>query len=98
MTTSATIYGTPNQEMQVPFEFEYIVKRLTDTDEEGNWITSELYMINFVKLKAPLEFKPQDIDLDLEIAVAEKLNVEVTDVRIDCNVKYVVKKLQTVEI
>lgn len=99
MTTSATIYGTPDQEMTIPIEFEYFLKKFTDTDEEGRWVIHvEQARVNFVRLLGSLEFEPSDITLDLEIAIAEKLGLEPQDVRIDCEVKYKVVKPITVEV
>lgn len=79
MTTTAKVFGTPDQEKEVQVEFEhYPVKKFFGVNS--------FYIINFCEVKTPLEFKPSDLKLDLEISIAEHLGVEPNDVRIDCEI------------
>lgn len=79
MITSATIYGTPDETQDVHVYFEYIV-------------LDGMYLIQFCEIKLPLFFSPSDIKTDLEVAIAEELNVPERLVKIDCKIVYEVRE------
>ena len=80
MRPAATIriyQGDEDTFQDVPFSYEYIV------------INGTIY-VNFVEIRFPLFGKPDDMNTDIELAVAEALGVNPKRVTIDkgCVIKY----------
>jgi hypothetical protein len=86
MTTTAKIFGTPDQEQEVSITFEYITIPKFLSEERLT------YFVNFCKVHDRLDFRPSDIDQDIAVAVAQALGlVNERDIRIECEVKYSIK-------
>lgn len=69
MTTTAKIFGTPEQEQEVSITFEYITIPKFLSEERLT------YFVNSCKVHDRLDFRPSDIDQDIAVAVAEAIKL-----------------------
>lgn len=82
MKATGKIFGTPHQEQEVSFEFEYYPIRKWFSEERST------FFVNYLKLSETLNFQPTDIKTDLELAIAQALGEDEIDIRIECEIKY----------
>lgn len=84
MKTTATIYGAPEQEVRVSIDYEgYGIKKFFGE--------ASTFFVNFCKIETPLFFSPSDLKMDLEMAIAEAVGQDPNDIRLECEVEYMVK-------
>lgn len=84
MKTTATLYGTPEQEVKAKIDFEYY--------QIKKWFgEASTIFVNFCKVETPLFFSPSDLKMDLEIAIAEAFGERPENIRLECEVEYSVK-------
>lgn len=82
MTATAKVFGSSPEIVQnVTIQFEYYTVQKWFGDRST-------VFVNFCKIEEQLHFRPTDLDIDLGIAIAEKLGERPEDIRIECDLLY----------
>jgi hypothetical protein len=79
-----TIWGTPEESIEVKFQYEYRPVRKFFGERST-------IFVNYVKVLEPLPFAPSDLAEDLYHAVAEDLGEHPQDVKVECDPEFTLK-------
>lgn len=80
MKTTCTIYGTPEQSKTVTVDFEFYPVRKWFGDRST-------VFVNYCLVLDSIPFKPNDLEGDIGMVIAERLGERPEDIRFECEVQ-----------